>query len=60
MIVNRGTAKVCNACLDLKPLEQFHKSRYNSTGYAKYCKECGIKPGNYSAVARYNQFLEYK
>lgn len=56
-LVNFGKSKVCYACLQLKPKEQFNTSKL--AGYTKYCKDCGVKPGSYRAEARYNQFMDY-
>lgn len=60
ILVNKGTAAVCRACMQVKPVSQFHTSKYTETGITKYCKQCGVKPGSYSAEARYNQFTDNK
>lgn len=32
--------KECNKCHQLKPLDQFHKNKWNKDGYQTYCKNC--------------------
>lgn len=46
-IVNFGTAQVCRACLEVKPLHQFYKLKETETGYSKFCKDCGYPAHQY-------------
>lgn len=59
-LVNNGKSLVCHACLELKSKEEFHDHKFSSTGKSKYCKVCGVKPGNYRPEARYNKFTDYQ
>lgn len=45
-----SNGKVCPACKEHKPLEQFSKNRHSSTGYTSYCKPC--------AYARFGKLRE--
>lgn len=59
-LVNKGKAQICRACLEVKPLDQFHLNKQTETGYSKYCKACGVRPGGYSAEARYSKLNEWQ
>lgn len=47
-IINNGTAQVCRACLEVKPLKQFYKLKETETGYSRYCKDCGYPAHQYT------------
>lgn len=32
--------KECNHCHQIKPLDNFHRNRWNKDGYQSYCKDC--------------------
>lgn len=35
-------AKVCQRCMNKKPISQFPKKRSSADGYASYCKPCWV------------------
>lgn len=42
----RDTEKFCNTCKQIKPISEYEKHRFSSTGYRPICRRCRAKEKN--------------